>query len=114
MSILICCPVFPRSNLHLVPIGSSETAQKHTDALQGLASAIEDLSGAVVQEPTTAPSEAHETLLAIRELTAAVQDMREDHKTATSRLVELQEKRLRVMEAILELKIRKRSRSTPA
>lgn len=84
------------------------------DALQGLTSAIEDLSGTVAQEQTTAPSEAHETLLAIRELTAAVREMREDHKTASSRLVELQEKRLGVMEAILELKLRKRRRRSPS
>lgn len=97
----------------LSPTGSSDATRKQTDVLKELTSAIEDLSGNVAQDKTTAPTEAHETLLAVRELTAAVREMREDHKTASSRLVELQEKRLGVMEAILELKLRKRRRRVP-
>lgn len=95
--------------------GSSEDSAKTIVVHdQALVNAIDRLSGVVSKQLASSEHHAQEssaTVNALSTLASAVTEMRVHQDNAFGRLIELQEQRLQVMEAILQHKLRKEARS---
>lgn len=95
--------------------GSSEDSAKTIVVHdQALVNAIDRLTGIVSKQLSSSERRAQESLAtvnALASLATAVTEMRVHQDNAFGRLIELQEQRLQVMEAILQHKLRKEARS---
>lgn len=90
--------------------GSSEDAFKPTVVVHdaSLISAIERLTDATTTQIANLYQwQASDTREALAGLTSVMTDLRVQHGNAFERIIELQEKHLKVMESILEIKLRK-------
>lgn len=96
--------------------GSSEDSAKTIVVHdQALVNAIDRLTGIVSKQLSSSERHAQEssvTVDALASLATAVTEMRVHQDNAFGRLIELQEQRLQVMEAILQHKLRKEARSS--
>lgn len=95
--------------------GSSEDSAKTIVVHdQALVNAIDRLTGIVSKQLSSSECHAQESLAtvdALASLATAVTEMRVHQDNAFGRLIELQEQRLQVMEAILQHKLRKEARN---
>ncbi|GMF24783.1 unnamed protein product [Phytophthora lilii] len=90
--------------------GSSEDAFKPAVVVHdaSLISAIERLTDATTKQlANLSQKQASDTKDALEGLTSVMTDLRVQHGNAFGRIIELQEKHLKVMEGILEIKLRK-------
>lgn len=97
--------------------GSSEDSAAKTVVVhdQALVNALDRLTG-IVAKQVSMERHAHEsssaTATALSSLTSAITEMRVQQDAALGRLIQLQEQRLHVMEAILQHKLRKEARAS--